>query len=358
VFLRPSLRIKTSDPIDVAVDTHITLCSELFKSALPFQQAILQSGVGSLTIRSAQQQETVCEKLMSRLRIPAEASPKDKLRTLREVSADDLVLSYIALGSPVPAWQATVDGYFLKQNVAASTLSSQKYHSSLKRILMGDCAAEGLIFAMPLQKQQWTFNRVKVLAVEVLGEERASEVLQTYGISSDLPEDALLPALVRLLSDAEWSQPMREVAKSFSNGDVFYYHMAEGNPFDGPNKGSFHFFSPHLTSFLVILIIDRTGMAHHTVDLLYIFLTYQEHLPTHLAKLAETIATQWLRFVNGGEPWKPYDQKADGSSTLMYFGPNGEYKEVAENAKPAYENIRLCERLQDSVGDFAGILHR
>jgi hypothetical protein len=77
-----------------------------------------------------------------------------------------------------------------------------------------------------------------------------------------------------------------------------------------------------------------------------------------LAKLAETIATQWLRFVNGGEQWKPYDQKADGSSPLMYFGPNGEHKEVAENSKAAYENIRLCERLQDSVGDFVGRLHR
>lgn len=178
---------------------------------------------------------------MSQLKIPVDGSPKDQLRALRNVSADDLVLSYIALGSPVPAWQATVDGYFLKQNVEASTLSSQKYHSSLKRILMGDCASEGLIFAMPLQKQQWKYEGVQALAVEIMGEERASQVLQAYGISAVLSEEALFSALIKIISDAEWSQPIREVAKSFPNGDVFYYHMAEGNPFDGPNKGSFHF---------------------------------------------------------------------------------------------------------------------
>lgn len=100
-----------------------------------------------------------------------------------------------------------------------------------------------------------------------------------------------------------------------------------------------------------------TGKAHHTVDLLYIFLTYQEHLPAPLAKLAETIAGQWLRFVHGGEPWKAYDRKADGSSTIMYYGPEGKHAEVAERTKPAYENIRLCKTLQDKVGRFAGRLH-
>jgi hypothetical protein len=188
---------------------------------------------------------------MFQLKIPnGDTLPKDRLRALREVPADDLVLSYIALGSPVPAWQATVDGYFLNKNVTASTLSSQKYHSSFKRVLMGDCAAEGLIFALPLQNQQWNFERVHSLAVEVMGAEQGGQVLQAYGISADLSKEELFSALVKLVSDAEWSQPMREVARSFSNGDVFYYHMAEGNPFDGPNKGSCD--SPVLTQSILI----------------------------------------------------------------------------------------------------------
>jgi hypothetical protein len=213
------------------------MISELFKTALPFQQAILQSGVGSLTVRSEKHQNGVYEKIATKLNIRADGSPKERLEALRDVSADDLLLSYIALGSPVPAWQATVDGYFLANNCTVSTLSSLKYDSSLKRLLIGDCADEGLIFAMPIQKRQWTFEKVQALSSEVLGEEVSARVLQAYGISADLSKEQLFAALIRLVSDAEWSQPIREVARSFSNGDVFYYHMAEGNPFDGPNKG-------------------------------------------------------------------------------------------------------------------------
>lgn len=224
------------------VDTHITMCSELFKSALPFNQVILQSGVGSLTVRTPKHQQGVYEKLLAHLKIDKE-NPSENLNALRDISADDLVLSYIALGSgPVPAWQATVDNFFIATNCSVSSLSQQQYHPSLKRLLIGDCAEEGLIFSMPLSKREWTFEKVQSLAIKVLGEQDAQAVLQAYGISTNLSENELFDSLVKLLSDAEWSQPIREVAKSFSNGDVFYYHLTEGNPFDGAHKGRSHFF--------------------------------------------------------------------------------------------------------------------
>ncbi len=111
---------------------------------------------------------------------------------------------------------------------------------------MGDCAAEGLIFSMPLSKRQWTFDRVQKLATDVLGEQHGKEILQAYGISRDLHYEHLLAALLKLLTDAEWSQPIREVARSFSNGDVFYYHLIEGNPFEGAHQGISAQFPPCL----------------------------------------------------------------------------------------------------------------
>lgn len=214
------------------------MCSELFKSAVPFTQVILQSGVGSLTVRTSKHQQGLYDKLLAHLKIDTDKS-SESVNALRKVSADDLVLSYIALGSgPVAAWQATVDNHFLTTNCSVSSLSSQKYHPSLKRLLIGDCADEGLIFSMPLSQRQWTFDRVQKLATEVLGEQRGNDVLQAYEISPNLPYGQLFGCLTKLLSDAEWSQPIREVAKSFSNGDAFYYHMTEGNPFDGAHKGT------------------------------------------------------------------------------------------------------------------------
>lgn len=97
-------------------------------------------------------------------------------------------------------------------------------------------------------------------------------------------------------------------------------------------------------------------MAHHGVDLLYVFLTYQAHLPARLAKLAESIAEHWLTFINGHQPWTPYSQKNDGSSILMLFGPEGQMKEAHESIKPSYETLRLTERLQDNIGTLEGAL--
>jgi Carboxylesterase family len=197
----------------------------------------LQSGVGSLTVRTAKHQQGVYEKVLANFKIQNDESCQS-LKALREISADDLVLSYIALGSgPIPAWQATVDGYFLTTSLSVSNLSLQKYDPSVERLLIGDCAAEGLIFSMPLSKRQWTFDRVQKLATDILGEQHGKEILQAYGISGDLPYEQLFAALLKLLTDAEWSQPIREVARSFSNGDVFYYHLIEGNPFEGAHQG-------------------------------------------------------------------------------------------------------------------------
>lgn len=106
-----------------------------------------------------------------------------------------------------------------------------------------------------------------------------------------------------------------------------------------------------------MLIILFIGKAHHAVDLIYIFLTYQRHLPSNLATLAETMASQWLTFVNGGQPWSVFDQKSDGTSKLMVFGPDGRSVERTESSKPAYRNILLCEELKESIGQFAARLH-
>ena len=188
-------------------------------------------------MRGLKHQQAVYEKIIDHLKIERDKSPKEKLQALREVPADDLVNSYIALGTPVPSWQATVDGYFLKMIPTASNLPLQKYPPSLKRVLIGDCAAEGLIFADRLNRMEWSFGKLEPLFSKLLGGERGQEFLQAYGISENSSTEDLFLSLIKFLTDAEWSQPIQAVAKSFSNGDVFYYHMAEGNPFDGVNKG-------------------------------------------------------------------------------------------------------------------------
>jgi carboxylesterase type B len=219
----------------------------LFSLSLPFSQAILQSGVAPLSVRGIKHAQSIFDKITGHLDIDA-LPLKEKVQALRDASAEDLVKSYIALGSPLPSWQATVDGHFLKTLPRFSTLSLQTYDPSLKRLLIGDCAAEAVIWAEKLQSMAWNYEKLQALSSNILGEERVSEVLQAYVISTDASAEQLQFSLIRLLTDAEWSQPIEAVAHSFSNRDVFYYHMAEGNPFPGPKQGKWRSKQRHSSS--------------------------------------------------------------------------------------------------------------
>ncbi|KAH9204802.1 Alpha/Beta hydrolase protein [Leptodontidium sp. 2 PMI_412] len=299
------------------------MCSELFPPAKPFNQVILASGVASLTVRSLKHQQVIYDKIAARLGVQEHQTARERLKALRGVPADELVNSYVALGAPVVSWQATADGVFLKQTPSVSNLPFQKYDPSLRRVLIGDCAHEGTIFAHPLKAMQLDYPKLQQMASSSLGDETSKQLLQEYGISASSSPEDLFTRLTRLVTDAEWSQPIQNVARSFSEQDVFYYHIRDVNPFPGPNK----------------------GLSHHGVDLLYIFLTYQSYLPDNVAKLAEDFAKSWLVFANGGTPWKSYDKTQDGKSTIMYFGPSGANTEGAEESKMAYKGLQVCEKL-------------
>jgi hypothetical protein len=65
------------------------------------------------------------------------------------------------------------------------------------------------------------------------------------------------------------------------------------------------------------------------------------------------MARQWLTFINGGQPWKAYDQNLPGAATVMLFGNGGQAVEISESQKPEYETLRLSEGMQDGISDLA-----
>ncbi|KAJ5460938.1 Alpha/Beta hydrolase protein [Penicillium daleae] len=341
-WIKKNIRAFGGDPSRVtaaghsagSIDTHILMSSGLFFKETPFHQAILQSGVSSRNVLTIERQQKRFDLITTHLKIGAEKSRTEKLQDLRDIPPDDLVKAYIALGTPVPSWQGTVDNHFLHSVSTASSLPSMKYPSTLRRLLLGDTQHEGLIFGTPIKKAGLEFAKVQLAVEQSLGRENTQRVLEAYGITKELSPQQLFVPVVQIVTDGAWSQPIEAVAKSFSNGDVFYYHLTEVNPFEGPNKDT----------------------AHHGVDLLFVFLSYQSLLSPTLASLGEIIAMHWITFINGGKPWTPYSQKSDGSSAVMLFGNNGPQKEITEAEKPNYETLRLCESLQDRFGVLEGYL--
>lgn len=211
------------------------MCSKLFQEQQPFGQAILQSGVASRNIKTLAEQQKNYDAICVYFGLQGDS--EDRLQKLREISAEDLVKAYIALGTPVPTWLGTLDGYLLDQQTEPSSLPSLKYPPSIKRLLLGDCLHEGLIFKMPTEKQELDFEKIKSRAEAIFGPEDVTKIFQAYGISPGQDRDQLLESIFAIITDGAWSQPIEAVGRSFKNGDVFYYHVMEGNPFDGPNKG-------------------------------------------------------------------------------------------------------------------------
>ncbi|RAO73254.1 uncharacterized protein BHQ10_009266 [Talaromyces amestolkiae] len=313
-----------------SIDIHMNMVSDIFSSRLPFHQAILQSGVCPLTVRDLHYQNNRFNKILEFFGIDTSLPYNKQIEILRGIDTDKLLTSYAALGSPVPSWQGTVDEYYLKILPKYSTIQSQQYHPSIKRVLLGDVGLEGSIFEGQIRKMEWTYAKVHALAVDTLGSDTASEVLGAYGISDNDSSD-LVSSLVRLVSDAEWSQAIEGFAHGFSNGPLFYYHFELGNPFPGPNHRK----------------------AHHGVDLLFPFLTYQDHLPDALKGLALNMANHWLTFIHGGDPWTSYDRTSSEEAVVMLVNEDGKEVEIREVEKSSWKTLRLTETYQDKISYFA-----
>lgn len=223
-----------------------------FAPKVAFSQAILQSGAAPLNIRTMPKQQQTFDQIVAFHKVDARATAEEKVAALRKVSADEIVNSYVARGNPMIPWQCTVDDFFLKNPPSYTNLASQTYPKNIERLLLGDTTNEGLIFSHGYDAAKWDFERLSALGEKILGPEKTKKVFEQYGVSADLSPSELRTNAIHIISEAEWSQPVNAVAKSFNQGPVFYYHMSTGNPFDGPNKGKHS--SAAVVSMLTIIL--------------------------------------------------------------------------------------------------------
>ena len=107
-----------------------------------YSQVIISSGHAIMTTRTLAHQQVVYEKFVSHLSIDQDLTPRQRLEKLRSVSVTDLLEAYKCTGSPIPNWQATVDGFLVKSLPKASDLQRVQYNQSIRRIIIGDCDEE------------------------------------------------------------------------------------------------------------------------------------------------------------------------------------------------------------------------
>ncbi|KAI0065295.1 alpha/beta-hydrolase [Artomyces pyxidatus] len=126
-------------------------------------------------------------------------------------------------------------------------------------IMIGDCGYESFVYSLPAS--QWTASglvrRIKAICQSV---SKASALLRAYDISAHTPEDELQERVLELINDARFAWPTHCVAEAYREAGLAKASKASGKTsFGGTWRYVFDQEAP------------RRGIAHHAVDLLYLF---------------------------------------------------------------------------------------
>ncbi|CAG9977217.1 unnamed protein product [Clonostachys byssicola] len=256
------------------------------------------SGASNAVIASREldHQQHVYDKFLEHLGISANMPPNQRLEMLRSIKQEDLVAAYVCLGSPLPNWQATVDGVVVEALPNCDGLANQVYAPSIKRVMAGFCEQEGALWSGRIKPQQWTVPKIIDRMAAYCDPRETYDILGKYAITDEDRDNELVPKLSDFCGGVEFRQPIYELVNNWKQGDAYLYRMRFVNQFDG-------MFS---------------GKAHHGVDLLFFFQTYNHLLPKEYTAAAEEMGKHFVEFLNGISPWAPFTEM----NNVMNYGPD------------------------------------
>ncbi|EUC44269.1 hypothetical protein COCMIDRAFT_98770 [Bipolaris oryzae ATCC 44560] len=258
----------------------------------------------------------------------AELSPEDRIKALLALPVDDLWQKAPPSAPMVPSIDnETVPGF-----PDFSTVSSQEEKTNFllpgrkwcKALMLGDSKLDGSIFAFttldarkPGIAQGFINSCNKTLSAQP---EVATELLAAYNVTASTSDDEAILAIARFASEICFYAPSRAFAQGWPNtpeSKLFLYHFNEGIPWEGRFKGE----------------------AGHILDLAYLFQNFNEHLDDAQLKVAKEYGADFIKFVNGENPWPPvqqdklrakvYGPSADGVTSRWV--PDGDPKKIGRD---------------------------
>ncbi|KAF2270515.1 alpha/beta-hydrolase [Lojkania enalia] len=128
----------------------------------------------------------------------------------------------------------------------------------------------------------------------------ASALLSSYNISATTDDDEAMLSILRFASEISFYAPALAFAKGWSqakDSKFFLYHFNEGNPWEGRFKGE----------------------AGHILDVAFLFQNYNEFLNDGQKAVARAYGEDFIKFVNGIDPWPPVE---GGKPGARVYGPS------------------------------------
>ncbi|KAH7022029.1 Alpha/Beta hydrolase protein [Ilyonectria destructans] len=307
------------------------------KNPAPFHRAIAMSGhLNTIPAWTLERHEKHYRALLTYLGIDPD-SPSG-LDQLRKVSQDVVARAtlpvegiFVATGNPCD------DGVFHAAPPSFNTIASPP--DWLKSYMVGDVYDEGMIFYESFCEDD--FSSVRTQMATRLGLDITDAILELYGITADLPKSEFVKQMEVMAGDSTFKAHNWIAAHRSQVQQTFGYHFDQRCTHEGLFK----------------------GLAYHALDLLYLFLNFDENLTSEQQDLARSMANHFIDFAYGKAPWPCISEGA----SWMRYGPDDGFKVVSEAED---EQVRKYSRMQKiilmgvyqeftlAVDDIAGKRHR
>lgn len=329
------IRSVDAHPLTAAVSVTMLLCSEepLMKRCLSTGGAVLLMPPVPLEVAEASYQ-TVIETFGL-----SDKSQEERVKTLLSLPPDDL-WQKLPVGTRFPP---VVDGETVSGPVSFTSISSRedgKMFSMPGRkwceaLMVGESQLDANILAYmgldarnPGIAQKFTDSVQKTLASQP---EAAKELLSSYDITPTTSDDEALLLILRFASEISFYAPARAFAQGWP-GKFFLYHFNEGIPWPGRFQGE----------------------AGHILDVAYLFQNYNDHLSHGQKKVAQVYAEDFIKFVNGEDPWPARGSEGGDEMNARVYGPSvdGVTMRYVEDGAP--HRVGRHERVL-KLGEMAGL---
>ncbi|KAM5377485.1 hypothetical protein ACJZ2D_004854 [Fusarium nematophilum] len=303
----------------------------------PFHRAIAMSGnLNTIPAWTLDHHEKHYRALLKYLGIdPDSPSALDQLRSVPQdvVARATIPVEGIfnATGNPCD------DGVFHAVRPSFNSIASPP--EWLRSYMIGDTYDEGMIFYESFCEDDYSSVRAGMMVR--LSEQATDVILDLYGITPTLPKDTFVKRMEEMAGDTGFKSHNWVAAHRSNIPQTFGYHFDQVCTHESILK----------------------GLSYHALDLLYLFLNFDEHLTPAQQKLARSMASHFINFAYGKDPWT---RVSDGASWMRY-GPNEELRVVTESEDDKVRKYSRMQRILDmgvyeeftlALDDITGKRHR
>ncbi|KAJ4374321.1 hypothetical protein N0V83_003062 [Neocucurbitaria cava] len=298
----------------------------LARSEPLFSSVIIQSGLMPLCgIMSVEQYQVIYDKMLRALDIPEDLPAREQLQRLIDAPEADVTAAMVpVLVTPVITLSPCDDGVLVGGPMPSySEYVNFKTPDWCKRIMIGDVKNECMIWnkAYRAQTANTLLRLIKSFPFRCPG--GADKIIDLYDLKDDMSNDETFWKIEKLCTDGLYAVVDWIVVRA--NPDIYAYHFDVPSPFDN----------------------DWGGLAHHSLDNVYVWGLLRHLLPPHQQKVSSMMAQAWLRFANGQDPWTPF---AQNKTWAVWTNTSLEERTVVQDADRGYAKWEEMEKFGKKKG--------